>query len=48
MTRQPWLLPARVTLSWATAVLLVLLLYYPVRKFAKFKHSTTRGWVKYF
>ena len=33
---------------WATAVLLVLLLYYPVRKFAKFKHSTTRGWVKYF
>ena len=33
---------------WATAVLLVLLLYYPIKRFAKFKHSTNRSWVKYF
>lgn len=33
---------------WAVTALLVWALYYPTRAFAKFKHSTTMAWVKYF
>ncbi len=33
---------------WAISVLLVWVLYYPTRAFAKFKHATNMAWVKYF
>ncbi len=33
---------------WAITVLLMVALYYPTRAFARFKHSTSMAWVKYF
>jgi len=33
---------------WAITLLLVWVLYYPTRAFARFKHSTDMAWVKYF
>lgn len=33
---------------WAVTFVLVWVLYYPTKAFAKFKHSTNIGWVKYF
>lgn len=33
---------------WPCAVLLVLVLYYPTKAFAKFKHSINKSWFKYF
>jgi uncharacterized membrane protein len=33
---------------WVVSALMTLLLYYPTRVFANFKHRTTMAWVKYF
>lgn len=33
---------------WAITVVLLWALYYPTRAFARFKHSTSMAWVKYF
>lgn len=33
---------------WAITALLMWVLYYPTRAFARFKHSTSMSWVKYF
>jgi uncharacterized membrane protein len=33
---------------WLTAVVLVLLLYFPVRAFANYKRRSTQAWVRYF
>lgn len=33
---------------WVTSALMTLLLYFPTKAFAQFKHSTNMAWVKYF
>lgn len=33
---------------WVTSALLTVALYYPTRAFARFKRTTSQGWVKYF
>lgn len=33
---------------WIISAALTLVLYFPTKAFARFKHSTSMGWVKYF
>lgn len=33
---------------WVTTVIMAVVLYFPTKAFARFKHTSTQGWVKYF